>query len=167
MCIFRNPLFYTEFVAYLDKKKSKLNFNAVLTHTKNTENREFRKQKVYKLILLDFPGFYVMLKIKQIFQHSFQGGSYFAKGFETSSWSSFLLQRLSVISANCLLMGRLFFSSSLKVAVNSFKSICVVMWCLCARASPHFRSQASPESRPRRRVSGLPNPSEMSLSLLP
>lgn len=68
----------------------------------------------------------------------FSGGSYFAKRFETSSWSSFLLQRLSVISANCLLMGRLFFSSSLKVAVNSFKSICVVMWCLCARASPIF-----------------------------
>ena len=64
MGIFRNPLFYTEFVAYLDKKKNKLNFNAVLTHTKNFENREFWKQKVYKLILLNFPGFYVMLKIK-------------------------------------------------------------------------------------------------------
>ena len=34
-------MFYTEFVAYLDKKNSKLNFNAVLTHTRNTENTEF------------------------------------------------------------------------------------------------------------------------------
>ena len=34
-------MFYTEFVAYLDKKKSKLNFNTVLTRTRNPENTEF------------------------------------------------------------------------------------------------------------------------------
>ena len=87
-------------------------------------------------------------------------GSYFAKRFETSSWSSFLFQRLLAISANCLLMGGLFFSSSLKVAVKHFSLVFV------RSRSPHFRSQASTESRPRGRVSRLPNPCEMSLSLL-
>ena len=87
-------------------------------------------------------------------------GSYFAKRFETSSWSSFLFQRLLAISANCLLMGGLFFSSSLKVAVKHFSLVFV------RSRFPHFRSQASTESRPRGRVSRLPNPCEMSLSLL-
>ena len=91
----------------------------------------------------------------------FPGGSYLAKRFETSSWSSFLLQRLLAISANCLLMGGLFFSYS--TLLEAFALSCGV----CALALPHFRSQASPETRPRRRVWRLPNPCEMSLALLP
>ena len=45
------------------KKKSTLNFNAVFSHTKNTEKAHFWKQKVYKLFSLDFTRLCVELKI--------------------------------------------------------------------------------------------------------
>ena len=37
-----------------------------ICHTRNAENTEFWKQKVYKLISLKFPGFYLTLKISPL-----------------------------------------------------------------------------------------------------
>ena len=40
--------------------------HSFITHTRNTEKTEFWKQKVYKLISLNFPVFYVTLKINPL-----------------------------------------------------------------------------------------------------
>ena len=56
MCIFDNPLFYLQFVAYLTKK-SKRNLNALLTHTRNTEKNNIFKAKSLQVILVEFSWF--------------------------------------------------------------------------------------------------------------
>ena len=40
--------------------------HSFITHTRNTEKTEFWKQKDYKLISLNFPVFYVTLKINPL-----------------------------------------------------------------------------------------------------
>ena len=56
----------TEVCRLFGPTKSKPNFNEVLTHTRNIEKTEFWKQKVYNRFLLNFPGFYVTLKISPL-----------------------------------------------------------------------------------------------------
>ena len=45
-----NPFFDTDFFTYFQKKDSTLNFNAVFSHNKNTENRRAKK------VVSDSPG---------------------------------------------------------------------------------------------------------------
>lgn len=56
-----------------------------------------------------------------VISSQFSGGSYLVKRLDIFSWSSFLPQRLLATSANYLLIGGPFLSSSRKVAVNSFR----------------------------------------------
>ena len=46
----KNPFFDTDFFTYFEKKDSTLNFNAVFSHNKNTENWRAKK------VVSDSPG---------------------------------------------------------------------------------------------------------------